>query len=320
MTLSLEPELLARLEEAAAEIARGAGRMLVAKLGGELQVEYKDEAQRDPVTSADKEAQEYMEGSIRERFSDHFILGEEGEDDEPDSAPTSDWVWILDPLDGTGNFLNGLPIFGSSVGVTYRGMPVAGAMSIPWPSGEGIRVFHASKGRGARIDGKDWSIPEPKESESGGLVTLPGSFGVRYKFRKGMPAHRWDVRVSGSVVYELAMATLGVFRYSLLGGPKVWDVAAGAVVVPEAGGAALVSLGRGAGWAPLVEVGPSWNSGERGDVVRPSVKDLRAWATPMIVGRKDTVEMVAANLGDRRSLGVRTREAVRRMLDRGGRS
>ncbi len=314
MTLPLEPEFLARLEETAAEIARDVGRMLVAKLGGELKVEYKDEAQRDPVTSADKEAQEYMEKVIRERFPDHFILGEEGEDDEPDSAPTSDWVWILDPLDGTGNFLNGLPIFGSSVGVTYRGMPMAGAMAIPWPSGEGIRVFHASKGSGARIDGREWSIPEPAESESGGLVTLPGSFGARYKFRKGMPAHGWDVRVSGSVVYELAMATLGVFRYSLLGGPKVWDVAAGAVIVPEAGGAALVSLGREAGWGPLVQVGPSWNSG----VDPPSVKELRSWATPMIVGRKDIAETVAANLDYRRSLGMRARKAVRGIWGRRG--
>ena len=318
MTIPLEPEFLARLEEAAAEIARDVGRMLVGKLGGDLEVEYKDEAQRDPVTSADKEAQEYMEQVIHERFPDHFILGEEGEDDDPDQAPTSDWVWILDPLDGTGNFLNGLPIFGSSVGVTYRGMPVAGGMAIPWPSAEGIRVFHASRDRGTKIDGADWSIPEAVGSESGGLVTLPGSFGSRYKFRKGVRGHAGDVRVSGSVVYELAMATLGVFRYSLLGGPKVWDVAAGAVIVPEAGGAALVSLGRGAGWAPLAEVGPSWNSGDAGDDVRPSVKELRAWATPMIVGRKDVAEMVAANLDDRRSLSAKARNAVSHVWRRSG--
>ncbi len=314
MTIPLEPEFLARLEETAAGIAYDVGRMLNAKLGGELKVEFKDEAQRDPVTSADKEAQEYIERAIHERFPDHFILGEEGEDDEPDQPPSSDFVWILDPLDGTGNFLNGLPIFGSSIGVTYKGAPVAGAMAIPWPSPEGIRVFHASIGRGAKIDSKDWSIPEADGSEPGGLASLPGSFGGRYRFRKGTRGHMADVRVSGSVVYELAMATLGVFRYSLLGGPRVWDVAAGAVIVTEAGGAALVSRGRGAGWMPLTHVGPSWTRGDGDSASPPTVKELRAWATPMIVGRKDAAETVAANLDDRISFRARARRAVRRLF------
>ncbi len=314
--MPLEPEFLARLEETAARTVGDVGRMLNAKLGSELKVEYKDEAQRDPVTSADKEAQEYMEGAILKRFPDHFILGEEGEDADPDQAPTSDLVWMLDPLDGTGNFLNGLPIFGSSIGVTCKGVPVAGAMAIPWPSAEGIRVFHGSRGGGARIDGKDWVIPEADGSSSGGLASLPGSFGGRYKFRKGMRGSVGDVRVSGSVVYELAMATLGVFQYSLLGGPRVWDVAAGAVIVVEAGGAALASLGRGAGWGPLTHVGPSWNRGDGGADAPPSIKELRAWARPMIVGRKDIAETVAANLDDRYPMGMRARKAVRRILGR----
>ena len=318
MTIPLEPEFLGPLEETATELAYDVGRMLNAKLGGELKVEYKDEAHRDPVTSADKEAQLHMESVIRDRFPDHFILGEEGEDDEPDRAPNSDVVWMLDPLDGTGNFLNGLPIFGSSIGVTHRGIPVAGAMSIPWPSSEGVRVFHASVGQGARIDGNDWTIPEFDESDSRGLAGLPGSFDTRYKFRKGMRGHAGDGRVFGSVVYELSMATLGVFRYALLAAPRVWDVAAGAVIVSEAGGSVLVRQGRKAGWGPLAHVGPSWDGPDQGTTLPPSVKELRTWVRPVIVGRNDVVETVAANLDDRRPLGTKVRSAVREVWRRSG--
>ena len=213
--------------------------------------------------------------------------------------------------------MNGLPIFGSSIGVTYRGVPVAGAMAIPWPSAEGMSECSTPPtGRGARIDGKEWSIPDSGGSESGGTGDVAGVLSAHdIRFRKGMRGHTGDVRVSGSVVYELAMATLGVFRYSLLAAPRVWDVAAGAVIVPEAGGSVLVSQGGGPGWGPLTHVGPSWNNVDGGREGSPSVKELRAWAKPIIVGRKDAVEAVAANLYVRRSLGMRVRRAVRRMLN-----
>ena len=100
--------LALEIEQHAVEIARGAGRILAGHFGKEIAVEFKDEHERDPVTAADKEAQEYLVAEIAKRFPDHGILGEEGTKEEKESEePAKDILWVLDPLDGTTNFMNG---------------------------------------------------------------------------------------------------------------------------------------------------------------------------------------------------------------------
>ena len=100
------------IEAAAAEFAAGAGALLAGYFGRALDIEYKDRAQQDPVTAADKAAQAYLERQIARRFPGHGILGEEDDAtrrNAADSAPAPDFLWVLDPLDGTTNFMNGLP-------------------------------------------------------------------------------------------------------------------------------------------------------------------------------------------------------------------
>ena len=144
-------ETLAReLEETAVLLARGAGEILSAYFGVQILVEYKDEHQRDPVTEVDKKAQEYLVKEITERFPDHGILGEEDADDSESPAP--DFLWVLDPLDGTTNFLNGLPVYACSVGLLYRGRPLVGALYLPWPKPAG--GFHPALPSGRRLLGR----------------------------------------------------------------------------------------------------------------------------------------------------------------------
>ncbi|HCH10345.1 MAG TPA: inositol monophosphatase, partial [Dehalococcoidia bacterium] len=69
-----------------------------------------------------------------------------------------DFLWVLDPLDGTKNFLHGLPVYACSVGVLYKGAPVAGAVFVPWPVEGGGIVFHAHKGGGAFADSEMISV------------------------------------------------------------------------------------------------------------------------------------------------------------------
>ena len=73
--------------------------------GAPLSVEYKDKAQQDPVTAADKETQAYLEEQIRRRFPDHGILGEEDDASADGERTAADFLWVLDPLDGTTNFM-----------------------------------------------------------------------------------------------------------------------------------------------------------------------------------------------------------------------
>ena len=90
----------AAIEAAAVEFAQGAGDLLAGYFGRVISVEYKDKAQQDPVTAADKETQAYLERRIAERFPTHGILGEEDDASADGDNTAADFLWVLDPLDG----------------------------------------------------------------------------------------------------------------------------------------------------------------------------------------------------------------------------
>ena len=306
--------LLADIEARAAEMAREAGAILAGHFGrGKLKVEFKDEKQRDPVTNADKECQELLEGAIAKHFPDHGVLGEEGEDKKAEESPAPDFVWVLDPLDGTKNFMGGLPVYASSVGVMYRGVPIVGAVFVPWPSDGGGVVLHARTGGGAFADDEPISVAEFEEPKGNSLVTLPGSFGAAYRFRKPMNGKVGEVRVTGSIAYELAMTARGVLQYAVTTGPHLWDVAGGVVLVAEAGGLImrrrrsdrLGGLIHETRWEPMNSFVSTWDSSV------PAMKELRRWSASMVLGSPGVVRNVTSNLRPRTLLRHRLRRAVR---------
>ena len=266
-------------------------------------MDYKDEKkERDPVTQADKESQEYLRDRILARFPDHEVLGEE--DAEREEAVSSDFLWVLDPLDGTTNFLNGLPVYAVSVGVLHRGQPAAAALFLPWPGEASGRVLHARRG-GGTWDGDAPIAPSPQDGPRPNRLTgLPGSFGGAFRVRRPLRGKLGEPRVTGSIAYELGMAATGVFQYVLLGAPKLWDVAAGVLVAAESGGSVLVGPERGGPWRPLETLGPSWDGG------RPSLKALRGWSRPIVAGRPEVAQFVAGNLVRRRSFRGRLRRLL----------
>ena len=152
-----DDETLREIESHAVRIARESGAILRAHFELALNVEYKDDKQSDPVTNADYACQTFLTEEIGKRFPGHGILGEEDNAEERqrvDGQPAPDFVWVLDPLDGTRNFLSGLPLYASSIGVLYRGTPVVAAVFMPWPSDEGGIVMHARRGGGTHVDGE----------------------------------------------------------------------------------------------------------------------------------------------------------------------
>lgn len=304
--------LLAEIGAYAVEIARGAGAILGRHFGSSLNIEYKDKNQSDPVTNADKESQDFLRRAILERFPGHGVLGEEDKEDE---SPAPDFVWVLDPLDGTKNFLSGLPLYACSVGVLYRGAPVAGAVFIPWPADGGGAVLHARRGGGAFMDDQPISVLRAEEPRGNALVTLPGGLGAMFRFDKPMRGKVGEVRMTGSIAYELVMVARGVTQYTITTAPALWDAAGGVMVVMEAGGLVmrgrrvkkLLGLTSAIEWQPLESFIPNWQSG------KTTLKDLRQWRAPLYLGSPGVVRYVASNTRSRAMLRWRVRRMLRRM-------
>ena len=284
-------EQLAReIADFAAQLARGAGDLLLDHFGRRITVEYKDEAQRDPVTSADKACQEFLSTEIAKRFPEHGILGEEDPEEAGADTPAPDLVWVLDPLDGTTNFLNGLPVYASSIGVLHRGKPLAGALFIPWPKAGGGFVLQCCQGRGCFADDEPVSVYESDQPGSNRLVGLPGSFFQTAGFRSKIHGNAGEMRITGSIAYELAMTACGVMQYSIFGAPRMWDMLAGALAVIEAKGTVMTRFGREKRWHPLEALVPDW------ETKQPSFKELRNWTAPLVAGNSKVAPLIAENI------------------------
>ena len=309
------------MESLAAELAREAGEILARHFRslGALNVEFKDKRERDPVTNADTECQRLLVKAIAERFPDHGILGEEDEDREGESAPARDTVWVLDPLDGTRNFLNGLPIYSSSIGVMHRGVPVVGAVYIPWPGGDGM-VVRARRGGGAFAGDDPVGVFPETEPHAARLVTLPAYFGAAYSFRKPMRDRVGELRSLGSLAYDMVMVAMGVTQYSITTGPHLWDVVGGLAIASEAGAhialgrreRRLLGLAQATRWERVESLVPSWRSGTT------TMRELRRWVTPVAVGNPAILELVTSNLRARPATVRRLRRWWRGRRRRGG--
>ena len=295
------------VERAAVKLANEAGSLLRDRFRKALDVEYKDKKQEtDPVTSADKDSEQLLREGISKEFPDHGILGEEGSEEGDTTSP--DYLWVLDPLDGTTNFLNGLPIYAVSIAVLHKGAPVVGVVFVPWPNDKGGLVLHARRGGGSKLDGEPLTINSREGPKANRLSGLPGSFRESFRFSKGMHRSVGESRVTGSIAYELAMVAMGSVQYALFGAPKLWDVAAGILIVPEAGGEVMVRGSKGRSWEAPTILGPSWEGSP------PTFKDLRSWAVPVIAGDALVVPTVAASLSRRRpSVRRRLARLVRRL-------
>ncbi len=302
MSIEVDPVLTREIEDAAVAMAWGAGKILSGYFAGdlsqELAIEYKDKNQQDPVTSADKATQAYLVEEIGRRFPDHGILGEEDSPEGETDAPALDFLWVLDPLDGTTNFLNGLPVYASSIGVLYRGWPLVGAMYLPWPNPNGGFVLHCRRGGGCFADGKPVSVfqaEDPTEKQAGQpvanrLIGLPGYFAQSAKFSKQIKGSPGELRTTGSIAYELGMTACGVLQYAVIGAPKLSDMLAGVLAVQEAGGTVMIRLPGDKRRNPMGSLVPSWE--ER----PPSLKQLRGRVWPLVAGNRQLAPLIANSI------------------------
>ena len=300
-------DVVREIETRAVEYARGAGKILEENFGKPVEFEFKDEAQSDPVSVVDKATQEYIYSRIAKDFPDHGLVGEEDEEGNSNlgpstqnpapSPPPADFVWVIDPLDGTKNYLSGLPYYSSSIGVLHKGQSVAGAIYTPWPGKPDGVVFHARRGGGAFMDDEPvrvYSQPKPDNSR---IVVMPTWFPIRYR----MPDATGEFRNLGSTAFDLAGTAKGVLQYAVAGRPYVWDLAAGLIIVEEAGGVAMVpelmdyrhvKSPDETTWLPLENFFPGEDGG--------TIEDLRRWRSTVILGNPAIVRYLTRNLRRRR--------------------
>lgn len=188
----------------------------------------------DVVTEADKAAERVIMENISREFPSHSILSEES---GTTCNPDSEWLWVIDPLDGTTNFNQGLPIYSISIALQHRGETVVGVVYAPY-LGE---MFHAAKGEGAFLNGQPLHCRENER-----LSTMVVATGMPYD-RDRHPDNNLDnisrvcmqvrgIRRIGSAAIDLAYTAAGYFDAYWELNLNLWDIAAGALIVREAGG------------------------------------------------------------------------------------
>lgn len=227
---SPSPTELAVLATAAAR----AGGAELARLFGSTTLEVRAKGRNDFVTQADHASEAAILRVLRAQFPDHSILTEESGLHGGEEGTVE---WIVDPLDGTTNFLQGLPIWSVSVGCRHQGQLVAGAIFEPLPG----RLFSAARGGGAWLDGRPISVS--------GRPGLAGSFlATGFPFRAHSALDRYldafrevfqaagAIRRCGSAALDLAYTACGVYDGFFEFRLSAWDIAAGALLIEEAGG------------------------------------------------------------------------------------
>jgi len=262
-----------------------------------LDVQFKDNNNSDPVTLADTAIQEVLSKYISELYPEHGILGEEG---LKEVGPAPDVVWIIDPLDGTRNFIHGLPLFACSIGVLYKGTPVVGAIFIPWPMSDPGIVLHASVGNGFRIDNELVAERKPSKFDPNGLITLPGSFSSNFKFEGKFSGKSGELRMGGSIAYEMALVAMGITQYAVISSAYLWDIAAGVCIIRESGGQAVVgtstsgfsaALNKPELWQELAGLVNPWVSAET------TYENMGKRTQPMLVAHSSILDEISPNIG-----------------------
>ncbi len=230
--LPLPAYLCAMMKDTLLQATEAGAKELLRFFNGDFKITNK-EGINNPVTEADHASEKAIFEVIKKSFPNHFILSEEAGEIKMDS----DYKWIIDPIDGTINFANGIPLCCISIGLEHKGVVVMGAVYNPVMK----EFFFAEKGQGAYLnDTRIYISNKTKVTESCLVTGFPytyldspnGPLQVFEKLiRKGVP-----VRRLGSAAIDLCWVACGRFDGFYEHKLQPWDSAAGFLMVEEAGG------------------------------------------------------------------------------------
>lgn len=226
---SFDPAELARLREVAEE-ASAVGARIVTAAGGQARAGGELKGQGDYVTEVDRRSESAIRGFLERATPDIPVLGEEG------GGHRGRAYWAVDPLDGTTNFLIGFPAVAVSVGLVVGRHCVAGAIRAPFMG----LAFSAARGSGAWSNEKPLAISSRPAGSA--IVTTGPPFRDPSLLPRYLPVleavlrEAEDVRRPGAAAMDLAWVAAGVFDGYFELNLSVWDLAAGSLLVEEAGG------------------------------------------------------------------------------------
>ena len=216
--------------DAAIEIAREAGEVLMAHRG----VAFELKGEHDLVTAADRASETLVIKRLQERFPDHGIFAEEG----GRAALQAPLRWYIDPLDGTTNYAHGYPQWNVTLALAKNQEVIAGVVYDPLNR----ELFAAERGAGARLNGAPIHVSKaPTLNESLVSTGFPSrrrhqNVNIHFYYQLAMLTH--GVRRSGSAAIDLAYTACGRIEAFWEFGLSPWDMAAGTLLVEEAGGKA----------------------------------------------------------------------------------
>ena len=259
-----QPNLLRSLRGLAESAARIGGDLALASFRQPQKVRLK--ADHSEVTDADIAAERAIVDHIRTRRPQDVFIGEESSSDEPDRQSSiinpQSLVWVIDPIDGTRNYVRNMPMFVCSVGAMREGVPLAGAIYDPVHGA----MYSAARKQGFFVDGlrrptrrspatKRRSAAASRRAQTDAASAAQRSGAVadsseRCQLLIGIPSAQRPttrqivlgavenhvVRNFGSAALHLAFVALGHLDAAVMGNGKLWDIAAGAILVSEAGG------------------------------------------------------------------------------------
>ncbi len=185
-------------------------------------------AERKPdhsyVTAADREVEAFLQKTILENYPDHGVYGEESARDRLEEA---DYVWAIDPIDGTEPFVLHLPVWAISVGLVSKDGPQIGFVYMP-----AIQEFYwAVKGGDAYLNDKTIKVSEAVDLNHSSTIVCPGA-----TFRKFDSSYQGRALAFGSAAAHLAFVARGTLHGGVMEPINLWDIAGGACILEAAGG------------------------------------------------------------------------------------
>ncbi len=212
--------------------ARSAGNIIVRSLQHVDHLEITTKGLNDFVTDVDRLAEQEIINAVQKAYPDHAILAEES-----GVQGDSDTVWVIDPLDGTKNFLHGFPHYCVSIAIMVKGRIEHGVVYDPLRD----ELFSASRGDGAKLNDRRLRVTKRKELAGGLFAT-----GFPFKYPQHLSAYMdtfnavfpqvADIRRTGSAALDLAYVAAGRLDGYWEIGLEKWDLAAGVLLIEEAGG------------------------------------------------------------------------------------
>jgi len=217
------------VKDIAIQAAKEAGEILVRNFGRISKVTVKKKGSL--VTNVDLEAEEKIIGLIRESYPEHTILSEE----RKQLKGNSEYRWIIDPLDGTHNYIRGIEMFGVCIGLEHKGKVILGVIYIPLSD----QLYFAQKGEGAFLNGRKIRVSQKSLNE----VFMVHDSSIRFDKEKVMLKNldklakkTFNLRMLGSSARSLSFLAEGKIDLVIDYHDRPWDFSAGAIIVEEAGG------------------------------------------------------------------------------------